>query len=225
MPQTSSAFDGIDGEPASSSTVEYTNHFRPSAFPRRLTPDTLAALRRRRTGPARGLRRPLKQSRRGYDEEDEEDDEYEDEEEDESLFSILCCWCVGPRCCVATCMLVLSLIVWNWAIAQGILRQPSYDQMVTPIRVARQRLTHKKPTGADDGFILFDRNADGLIDKDDMAIVARLTTGEHPSEEQLRAYIAKGDLNGDGALDEPEYHELLRREREDKAKKKGHEQH
>ena len=44
MPQTSSAIDGIDGEPASSSTVEYTNHFRPSAFPRRLTPDTLAAL-------------------------------------------------------------------------------------------------------------------------------------------------------------------------------------
>ena len=207
---------------AAPSAAASSSAFRASAFPRRLTVDTLTALRRRRTGPARGLRRPLRQQQCREGDDDDDDDDYDDDDDgDASLFSILCCWCVGPRCMVAACMLATTMALWNAAHRYGIVHQPSYEQLVTPIRVARQRWTHKTPTGADDGFILFDRNADGLIDAADMRIVAKLTTGEHPTEEQLRAYIAKGDANGDGALDELEYLGLLAAERAEKRAKAG----
>ena len=94
--------------------------------------------------------------------------------------------------------------------------------MVTPIRVARQRWLSKTPHNAEEGFILFDRNADGRIGVDDMAAVARITTGENPTHEQLVAYIARGDLDGDGALDESEYQQMLQSERaQGKGKGKG----
>ena len=204
------AFDGVDG----------AGPYRPGAFPRRLTSDTLAALRRRRTGPARGLMRPLRRPRGGADGESDDDEDEEDSgDEDESLVSALCCWCVGPRCCVSACMLSLAFVIYSSAVAHGVLKQHTYEQLITPIRRARQRMTHKTPTGADDGFILFDRNADGVIDTADLAIVAKMTTGEHPTEEQLRGYIRRGDTDGDGALNETEYLEMLHREREVKAGK------
>lgn len=49
--------------------------------------------------------------------------------------------------------------------------------------------------------------APGIIDVGDMAEVAQITIKpptEQPTEEQLRAYIAKGDISGDGALDKAE---------------------
>jgi len=85
--------------------------------------------------------------------------------------------------------------------------------MVTPVRVARQRWLGKTPKNAEEGFVLFDRNADGKITVGDMREVARITTGENPTTEQLQAYIAKGDQDGDGMLDEAEYTSLLFRER------------
>ena len=119
-------------------------------------------------------------------------------------------------------MFICSLMLWSAAITYGILRQPSYEDIVTPIRVARQRWLSKTPHSAEEGFILFDRNADGKIGVDDMAVVARITTGEDPTREMLQAYIARGDLDGDGALDEDEYMQMLHRERaEGKGKGKG----
>ena len=115
-------------------------------------------------------------------------------------------------------MLLLALMGWSAAVTYGILKQPSYEELVTPWRVARQRWTHKTPTGADDGFILFDRNADGHIGIDDVAKVAKLTTGEDLPHEELLKYIRRGDLDGDGFLDEAEYLQMLQREREQKAK-------
>ena len=64
---------------------------------------------------------------------------------------------------------------------------------------------------------MFDRDANGLIDLRDMRQVAFKVTGETPPDEQLLAYIAKGDLDGDGALDEAEYLGLMQMERRWKA--------
>ena len=46
---------------------------------------------------------------------------------------------------------------------------------------------------------------------------ARRSKGERPSKDNLRKYIAQADRDGDGMLDEPEYLELLAKER----KKRG----
>ena len=110
-------------------------------------------------------------------------------------------------------MLITALLIWSSAITYGVLKQPTYEQLAMPIRVARQRWLSKTPHSAEDGFMLFDRNADGYIGIGDMAVVARITTGEDPTHDQLVAYIARGDLDGDGQLDEEEYTQMLQRER------------
>ena len=115
--------------------------------------------------------------------EDESDDD-DDDDDDVTCFEVFCC-CWGPRCCVGSCMLIMTLMGWSAAITYGIFRQPSYDDLVVPIRLAKQRWFNAKPTNAEDGFILFDRNADGKISVADMATVARITTGEDPTHEQL----------------------------------------
>ena len=146
------------------------------------------------------------------DGDDDDSDDDSDDGEDISCFDLVCC-CWGPRCCVATCMLTMSLSVWSAAVTYGILKQPTYEQLAMPMRVARQRWLGKTPHTAEEGFTLFDRNADGKISVNDMAVVARITTGENPTHEDLVKYIAKGDLDGDGALDESEYIQLVHRER------------
>ena len=60
---------------------------------------------------------------------------------------------------------------------------------------------------------LFDRDADGIIDQRDLKVVAKLTTGETPPDDALQAYIRRGDLDGDLALNETEYLLLLAAER------------
>ena len=218
-----SNFDGIDSTPnAPSPAADGGGSFNPANFPRRLTTESLAALRRRRTGAARGVRRPLRQERRRRGDESESGSEYGSDEDDEpegSLCDEICC-CWGPRCVVAFCMLAATLAGWSAAITYGILRQPTYEHVVRPVRVARQHYLSKywygAPKDAEEGFILFDRDANGLIDVEDMRSVAFITTGERPSEEQLRAYIAKGDRDGDGKLDPDEYLSLLHSERAQK---------
>ena len=210
-------FDGLDAIP---DTARDGVPFHPSAFPRRLTADTLNSLRRRRTGAGRAVRKPLRRPQREQDHgsgsgSDESDDD-DDDDDDVTCFEVFCC-CWGPRCCVGSCMLIMTLMGWSAAITYGILRQPSYDDLVVPIRLAKQRWFNAKPTNAEDGFILFDRNADGKISVADMATVARITTGEDPTHEQLAAYIARGDTDGDGTLDEEEYKALLFRERAEKS--------
>ena len=214
-----SGFDGVETVRANERLRE-DEALGPPAFRRRLTTDALTALRRRRTGPGRALRRPLREERRAPDGSGEEESDSEGEEEDISIWELLCC-CVGPRCCVGSCFLLLALGTWSAAITYGILRQPSYEQLATPVRVARQRWLTRAPTGAEDGFALFDRNADGRIGVDDMAVVARIVSGENPTHEQLAAYIARGDLDGDGYLDEAEYLQMLHRERAQNAKDGG----
>jgi hypothetical protein len=227
----SSGFDGIETLPPDAATSD--SSFPATTFPRRLTTDALTTLRRRRTGPGRALRKPLQRRARtrpdaSDDEEDDEDeeDEDEDEEDDEddedvTIWDIVCC-CWGPRCVMGSCMLMLALAGWSAAITYGVLRQPTYENVVTPIRIAKQRWLSKTPQNAEESFILFDRNADGLIGVDDMAVVAKITTGEDPPHEQLVAYIARGDLDGDGALNEEEYMQMLFRERAmGKSKGKG----
>ena len=182
---------------------------------RRLTAETLGALRRRRTGPGRGLRKPLSSgshNRHADSSESDDDDDDDDDDDTVTCSEVLCC-CWGPRCCVASCMLMLTLMGWSAAITYGILKKPSYEQVVTPIRIARQRWLSKTPHTAEESFVLFDRNADGRVDVDDMAVVARLVTGENPTREELKAYIAKGDTDGNGALDEEEYRAMLLQER------------
>ena len=204
-------FDGVETMPSGES----------SGYRRRLTSDTLTNLRRRRTGPGRALIQPPRRSAapgsRDDDDDDDDDDSSDGDSDDSdgddiSCFDIICC-CWGPRCCVAVCMLTMSFGTWSAAITYGILRQPSYEQIVTPIRMARQRWLGKTPHTTEEGFSLFDRNADGRISVADMAIVARITTGENPTHEDLVKYIAKGDLDGDGELDEQEYVQLVHRER------------
>jgi hypothetical protein len=220
MPPPAAEFDGVEHVASSSDAI------RPSAFPRRLTADTLSSLRRRRTGAGRAVRKPLRSHRREGDDgsdaasSDDDDGSDDDDLDDVTCFEVFCC-CWGPRCCVGSCMFIMTLMGWSAAITYGILKQPTYESVVTPIRVARQRWFTKTPTTAEDGFTLFDRNADGRITVQDMAAVARITTGEYPTHEQLAAYIAKGDMDGDGALDEQEYLQLLHRERAEKASEKG----
>ena len=202
-------------------------HFTPAAFPRRITPSVLDALRRKRTGAGRRVRRPLRPADRDgtddeYDDDDDGDDDDRDDrdDDDESLLGLLCC-CCGVRCWMAVCMLGLAGVGWSMAITYGILRQPTYEEAVAPIRIAKQRWLGKTPQNAEEGFVLFDRNADGKIDIGDMRQVARITTGETPTRDELVAYIAKGDMDGDGKLDEAEYTALLHRERAAKADGKG----
>ena len=214
MARSDEQFDSVDSMPSSNKTDG-------GGYRRRLTTETLTSLRRRRTGPGRafhGSRKPLQPSKERVYRDDEDDgssdsdDDSDDDDEGTSFWEVFCC-CWGPRCCVSSCMLLTALVIWSSAITYGILKQPSYEQIVTPVRVARQRWFSKTPHGAEDGFILFDRNADGYITVSDMAVVARVTTGEDPTHEQLVAYIARGDLDGDGKLDEAEYMQMLQRER------------
>ena len=106
-------------------------------------------------------------------------------------------------------MLVMAGGIASFAITYGVIKAKSYEELVTPIRIAKQRWINKKPTSADDGFILFDRDADGIIDQRDLKVVAKLTTGETPPDDALQAYIRRGDLDGDLALNETEYLLLL----------------
>ncbi len=223
-----SSFDGIDDA-----------HVDRGPAARRLTPAVMDALRRRRTGVARGVRRPLQRDDEELDDDldDSEDVDSEDSsdgttglrrrrrrrryEDDGSLIALLLD-CFGPRCFGAVCMLMLAATITSFAISYGIIQPKSYEDIVTPIRVAKQRWLHKKPTSADDGFILFDRNADGIIDQRDLRVVAKLTTGETPPDDALQAYIRRGDMDGDLALNETEYLLMLAAERASgKGKGKG----
>jgi hypothetical protein len=226
MATRASVYDCVETLP----TAPSGGGFNPASFPRRLTPEALTGLRRRRTGVGRAVRQPILRRPppiNGSDEESgEESDEYDDSDDDDDDDQIRCseliCCCVGPRCCVASCMLMLALMGYSAAITYGIVRQPTYEQYAEPMRVARRRWFSKTPMSADDGFMLFDRNADGVIDVHDIARVAKITTGENPPHEELQAYIARGDLNGDGVLDEAEYTAQLHKERaEGKGKGKG----
>lgn len=223
MPPTQ-AFDGIDGPPLTGRGASAASS---SSATRRLTPEVMDVLRRRRTAQGRGVRRPL-QDFGDSEFDDDELDDFDDEdssdddvarrrrrrrrEEDDSLFSILCC-CFGPRFFGAMCMLAFAGVITSVAITYGIIQPKSYEDMITPIRVAKQRWLHKKPTSADDGFDLFDRNADGIIDTGDLAVVAQLTTGEVPTDDAIKNYIRRGDLDGDLALNETEYLMMLAQER------------
>lgn len=205
-----STFDGIEAL-----NDDTQPRFNPGQFPRKLTTATLNTLRLRRTGAGRAVRRPLRRQGRqdGDGSDDDEDDSDSDTDDDDITCGEVLCCCWGPRCCVAGCMLITALMGWSAAITYGIARAPTYEQLAMPIRVARQKWLSKTPQNAEEGFILFDRNADGLIGVDDMAQVARITTGEDPTHQELVDYIARGDLDGDGALNEAEYTALLHRER------------
>ena len=110
--------------------AEETTRMGPSgALPRRLTQDALSALRRRRTGVGRAVRRPLqaREGRRqrtdvsdsasGTDDSDDEDDGSGGD--DITCMEIMtCCW--GPRCCVSMCMLLITLVGWSAAITYGL---------------------------------------------------------------------------------------------------------
>lgn len=120
---------------------------------------------------------------------------------------------VSPRCIVSFCTLCAGIAAWSVAISMGVLHQPSYEELARPVRVARQYYFTKTPTSADDGFILFDRDADGLITADDLQAVVSLTSGEQPTTQQVSKYIARADFDGDGALNETEYLHLLHEER------------
>ena len=130
---------------------------------------------------------------------------------DECL-EIICC-CCSLRGMFMCCLIASALVGWSVAISMGILRQPTYEEVVRPLRVARQYYFSKTPTSADDGFILFDRDADGLITQEDIQEVVWITSGERPTQEQVTRYIARADGNGDGALNETEYLTLLHEER------------
>ena len=224
--------------------IELETEGEPGPATRRLTPEVMNALRRRRTGVARGVSRPLRRTEDTTEDEeldelddeldfeldDDLDDDLEDSDDsddsddvgqrrrrrrykdDGSVLSVLfdCC---GARCLGALCMLVMAGGIASFAITYGVIKAKSYEELVTPIRIAKQRWINKKPTSADDGFILFDRNADGIIDQRDLKVVAKLTTGETPPDDALQAYIRRGDLDGDLALNETEYLLLLAAER------------
>ena len=182
--------------------------------------ETLTSLRRRRTGPGRAFHgsltlQPSKERVYRDDEDDGSSDSDDDSDDDDegTTFGRSSAAAGARRCCVQLAACSSPRWLFASAITYGILKQPSYEQIVTPVRVARQRWFSKTPHGAEDGFILFDRNADGYITVSDMAVVARVTTGEDPTHEQLVAYIARGDLDGDGKLDEAEYMQMLQRER------------
>ena len=120
--RTAVAFDGVDGSRVQP-PERLARGYNPVAFPRRLTPAALNTLRQRRTGVGRGVQRPLQRRHRanGYATDESGSDDDDGEEEEESIASIICC-CWGPRCCVATFMLVVALIIWSAAISYGILK-------------------------------------------------------------------------------------------------------
>lgn len=111
------------------------------------------------------------------------------------------------------CLVISALVGWSVAISMGILRARTYEEVVRPLRVARQYYFSKTPTSADDGFILFDRDANGLITREDIQEAVWITGGERPTDEQANRYIARADGDGDGALNETEYLFLLHEER------------
>ena len=189
-----------------------------TSFPRRLTSDTIQKIRARnpiRRGPLR-RRHQIDVS---DDDSDGEDAPLQGAEEEVDLCPDCCCCCTGRGFC-ACCLLALAGVFWSVAISLGIMHKPTYEEVARPVRVARRFWFSKTPTGADDGFMLFDRDADGLITKRDLANVASIVGGEPPPPEQVERYISRADVDGDGALNETEYLSLLHEERVIRARQK-----
>lgn len=201
------------------------------SYSRRITPERLSMLKqRRRAATDRSLRGMLPRRSRAYaphDSEDESADESEEEEmmrraaqQDQDFCPDWCC-CCSIKGCVAFVLLLGALVGWSVAISMGIMKEKTYEDVARPLRIARRDWLSRRPKSAEEGFALFDRDADGLVTAEDVSAVALMTTGERPTEAQLRAYIGRADTDGDGAMDETEYLALLKAERAAKAKGEG----
>lgn len=227
----------VDPDLAELDAAENEPEDRHDAPPRRTLPSDFHQLRRRRRAKCAPIPESMKGRGERYqteggeesdesDDSDEEDDDSDTDSDDSDdailrrrrrrrLRQIECpdgC-CCSVRGIISCCILFAAIIGWSVAVSLGILHQPTYEEVVRPIRIARQFYFSRAPVSADDGFILFDQDADGLISEDDLAAAIYKTTGKQLSPEDLHKYIAQADFNGDGALNETEYLALLYEER------------
>ena len=111
--------------------------------------------------------------------------------------------CCNPRLLVAVMCVAISICVWATAIWFGAMKRPTLASATHGLH----RLWN--PRAADFNFHRFDVDHDGKFSAKDLAAFAPAGA----SEAELARYIAQADADGDGALNETEYLELLRMER------------
>jgi len=152
------------------------------------------------------------------DMESDSDSSSEEEEEDER-YPKCCCGCrCTPHVALIVCMSFISVGIYGFAVWYGFRKMPTLEQLLHPSTWVEWP-PYLKST--EENFAVFDRDKDGFISTDDIAEMATIKDGVRPSDKQLKAYIGKADMDGDGRLNQAEYVELVRLEREEKKAKEA----
>ena len=137
-----------------------------------------------------------------------EDSESEDEQEASKGFC-------SPHLVIAILLTLLSGGVWGVGAYFGIVQRPS--QRLEAVRNASHgRLWPWQTRTAENSFAAFDRDHDGFFGAEDLAHLAPKT-----SALERKKFIGLADHDRDGVLSEAEYLELVRMEREHRAKQGG----
>merc|ERR1719447_1642545 len=76
--------------------------------------------------------------------------------------------------------------------------------LVMMVRLLKEDQAGKSEEELSECFRVFDKNGDGMIDREEFALIIR-STGETITEEEIDELLKDGDKNGDGALDFDEF--------------------
>ncbi|EOD17947.1 hypothetical protein EMIHUDRAFT_195927 [Emiliania huxleyi CCMP1516] len=95
------------------------------------------------------------------------------------------------------------------AVHYGLVRKPDTSEMFS-LDAWREWPTKLR---VEAGFRQYDRDKDGVFGPADVAEIALTLKGERPTPRQAAAWVARGDLDGDGALNFTEFWSMTRKER------------
>uniref|UniRef100_A0A4W5NYP8 Troponin C, skeletal muscle n=2 Tax=Salmoninae TaxID=504568 RepID=A0A4W5NYP8_9TELE len=80
--------------------------------------------------------------------------------------------------------------------------------LVMMVRLLKEDQAGKSEGELAECFRVFDKNADGYIDREEFAIIIR-SSGEQISEEEIDELLKDGDKNADGMLDFDEFLKMM----------------
>ena len=120
-----------------------------------------------------------------------------------------CCCCPSPEVLLALGFSAASVAGFSVAVHYGLVRKPDTSEMFS-LDAWREWPTKLR---VEAGFRQYDRDKDGVFGPADVAEIALTLKGERPTPRQAAAWVARGDLDGDGTLNFTEFWSMTRKER------------